>query len=315
MERQREGGGLEGFLSLPGQSMYDRAVGEIALRRSKLVFTSGEIEVAFSAEIGEDGLRGTFSHSAFETDLHLVKQPEFQFQEEVRIPYGDHTLAGSLVLPGSDGPYPLILLVGTSASRNRDEYIDGFPVFRRLADHLLRRSIATFRWDDPGVGRSTGSAAAFGMASTTEIVGAVVDFLEARPQIDQRRIVLLGWEDGGLVAARTAADRPGIKLVLLVAFPAPGEAGLPEELRCPLLALYAGPDSSPLVQSNRDALERILIGINHPDYLIRVLPGADHLFLEKSANPGASGQALGNDFVEEFPDFIGRWLSLRLATR
>ena len=65
-------------------------------------------------------------------------------------------LAGTLTLPKSPGPYQAVLLLSGSGGSDRDQLIWGHRVFLVLADYLTRQGIAVLRYDDRGVGRSTG---------------------------------------------------------------------------------------------------------------------------------------------------------------
>jgi uncharacterized protein len=88
---------------------------------------------------------------------------------------------------------------------------------------LTRRGIAVLRVDDRGVGGSTGSREAATTADYASDALAAVTFLKSRPEIDSRRIGLIGHSEGGLVAPMTAARDPEITFVVLLA--APGLTG------------------------------------------------------------------------------------------
>lgn len=94
----------------------------------------------------------------------------------------------------------------------------GHRPFLVLADHLTRAGIAVLRYDDRGVGRSSGN---FALATHTDFVEdalAVVAWLKQRKDIDPTRIGLLGHSEGGIVAPLAAVKRPGdIAFVVLAA--------------------------------------------------------------------------------------------------
>jgi hypothetical protein len=133
------------------------------------------------------------------------------------------SLAGTLTVPRTAGPHPAALLISGSGPQDRNEEIYGHRPFLVIADDLTRRGIAVLRVDDRGVGGSTGSRE----AATTEVYAgdalAVVAFLKSRPDIDPRRIGLIGHSEGGLVAPMTAAREPEIAFIVLLA--APGLTG------------------------------------------------------------------------------------------
>ena len=133
------------------------------------------------------------------------------------------SLAGTLTLPRTAGPHPAALLISGSGPQDRNEEIYGHRPFLVIADDLTRRGIAVLRVDDRGVGGSTGSRE----AATTEVYAgdalAAVAFLKSRPEIDPRRIGLIGHSEGGLVAPMTAARDSEIAFIVLLA--APGLTG------------------------------------------------------------------------------------------
>lgn len=128
------------------------------------------------------------------------------------------TLAGTLTLPEGAGPHPAVVLISGSGPQDRDEAIMGHRPFLVLADHLTRAGIAVLRYDDRGVGRSSGN---FALATHTDFVEdalAVVAWLKQRKDIDPTRIGLLGHSEGGIVAPLAAVKRPGdIAFVVLAA--------------------------------------------------------------------------------------------------
>ena len=92
-----------------------------------------------------------------------------QDQIDVLIPSGDHVLAGTLTVPAGDGPFPAVVLISGSGPSDRDESLPGVALkpFARLAEELAVEGVATLRYDDRGVGKSTGdflSATSFDFA-------------------------------------------------------------------------------------------------------------------------------------------------------
>lgn len=128
------------------------------------------------------------------------------------------TLAGTLTAPRGEGPHPAVVLLSGSGPQNRDEAIMGHRPFLVLADHLTRQGIAVLRYDDRGVGGSTGD---FGQATHEDFVSdalAAVAWLKQRSEIDPKRIGLVGHSEGGIVAPLAAVQRPGdIAFLVLLA--------------------------------------------------------------------------------------------------
>jgi uncharacterized protein len=132
-------------------------------------------------------------------------------------------LAGTLTLPKGPRPFPAVLLVSGSGPQDRDEALLGHRPFLVLADYLTRRGIAVLRVDDRGVGGSVGASANDTSESYAGDALAGVEFLAHRPDIDPRRVGIIGHSEGGLVAPMVAAKTPQVSYIVLMA--APGVSG------------------------------------------------------------------------------------------
>jgi hypothetical protein len=140
--------------------------------------------------------------------------------EEVTFPNDDITLAGTLTLPEGDGPHPAVVLISGSGPQDRDEYLGGgiaLRPFAVIADHLTRAGIAVLRYDDRGVGQSTGDHAAATSADFAGDAAAAVAYLQTRPEINAEQIGLLGHSEGGLIAAYVGARNPDVAFIISMA--------------------------------------------------------------------------------------------------
>ena len=115
------------------------------------------------------------------------------------------TLAGTLSQPEGDGPFPAVVLLSGSGPQDRDEALFGHRPFLVLADSLTRRGIAVLRFDDRGVGRSTGSFATATLSDFTADAAAAFGFLTAQPNVDPARCGLVGHSEGAAYAMVLAA--------------------------------------------------------------------------------------------------------------
>lgn len=134
-------------------------------------------------------------------------------------------LAGTLTIPPARGPHPALLLISGSGAQDRDETVAGHRPFLVLADFLTRRGFAVLRVDDRGAGASTGNVLVAGLDDLAGDVAAGLAYLRAQPEVDARRIGLVGHSEGGYVATVVAARDTGVAFVVLLAAPAaPGRA-------------------------------------------------------------------------------------------
>ena len=139
-----------------------------------------------------------------------------------------HTLAGTLTKPtGATTAVPVIISISGSGPQDRDEYIslvrNGYRLFRQVADTLARRGVAMLRMDDRGVGESGGNFAAATSRDFANDIRAAITYLRTRPDIDAKRIFLIGHSEGGLVAPMVAVDEPSLAGIVLMA--GPGRTG------------------------------------------------------------------------------------------
>jgi pimeloyl-ACP methyl ester carboxylesterase len=164
------------------------------------------------------------------------KPPYPYTSEDVSFPGGAAgvTLAGTLTLPlastGENGPSPAAVLISGSGPNDRDETILRHKLFLVLADSLTRRGIAVLRYDKRGIGKSTGSYAQATSADFAADAGAAFAYLRTRPQVNARKIGLIGHSEGGLIAPMVAAKSPDVAfLVLLAGTGIPGERIIAEQ--------------------------------------------------------------------------------------
>jgi pimeloyl-ACP methyl ester carboxylesterase len=132
------------------------------------------------------------------------------------------TLAGTLTVPFGAGPHPGIVLLSGSGPQDRDESLPPLRLkpFTLIADALTRAGVAVLRFDDRGVGGSTGDYPSASIADFTADAEAAVRYLRARPEIDPTRVGLLGHSEGGIEAASMAAADPSLAFVVGTAAPA-----------------------------------------------------------------------------------------------
>ena len=122
------------------------------------------------------------------------------------------TLAGTLTLPTTEGPWPVALLIGGTFSDLRDADADprrfpGAPkrgMYAILARGLAEAGIASFRFDRRGAGESTGE---FGVERAEEVAdaGAVWSWLRSLPECNGKA-AMLGHSAGAYVLCRVALE-------------------------------------------------------------------------------------------------------------
>ncbi len=118
----------------------------------------------------------------------------------------DVKLSGTLTYPVGEGPFPAAILISGSGPQDRDETIFGHQPFLVLADHLTKQGIAVLRYDDRGVGESTGDYSNANSADFATDANAAFEYLLTRSDIDHDSIGFIGHSEGGLIAPLAITD-------------------------------------------------------------------------------------------------------------
>jgi pimeloyl-ACP methyl ester carboxylesterase len=147
-------------------------------------------------------------------------RPELD-REDVRIQYGDVSLAGTLTRPpGAEGKLPGVFFVSGSGGQDRDGFASGIDLgTHEILDRLTLEGFAVLRVDDRGVGESTGPTEDLDLDDLVEDARQCALFLQARADVDAARIVLIGHSEGAVTVPILAADMEGIAAIVLLAAP------------------------------------------------------------------------------------------------
>ncbi|MHC4726295.1 MAG: alpha/beta hydrolase family protein [Planctomycetota bacterium] len=129
------------------------------------------------------------------------------------------TLAATLTIPESGGPFPAVLLLSGSGPNDRDQLIWGHRVFLVIADYLTRQGIAVLRYDDRGVGRSTGNYDKGTFEEFKRDALAGVEYLKTLPQINIKKIGLAGHSEGAVIGPLAASESSDVAFMVLMAAP------------------------------------------------------------------------------------------------
>ncbi len=379
------------------------------------VFDGRQVGDSIGGAFTQAGLGGTFFLKRSSQAAAMAEEPPEPLpyaEEEVTFHNAGITLAGTLTLPESGAPHPAVVMITGSGPQNRDEELFGFKPFHLIADHLTRNGIAVLRFDDRGVGGSTGSVSEATTEDFARDVLAAVDFLKNRSDIDPERIGLIGHSEGGIVAPLASSMSDDVAFMVLMAgtsvsgaeilieqgaliMRASGAteadmekqiafqkrtfeairsgdgwdelaadletrlresiAEMPDSQRnaitdvdayidaqiqaqltalqtpwlryfldydpavtlrtidTPILALFGELDLQVPPAQNRGPLEQALRDGNHPDYTVRVLPRANHLFITATTGSPTEYATLEKVFVPEFLPLITEWILERVS--
>lgn len=212
------------------------------------------------------------------------------------------TLAGTLTLPQGRGPFPAAILISGSGPQDRDESVWSHKPFAVLADFLTRRGIAVLRYDDRGVGASTGTYSGATSADFATDANAAFAFLRARPEIDRRAIGLIGHSEGGMIGPLAAVDNRQVAFLVLMAGPGTATSGLMEAQRR-AIAQSQGASAADLDQS--EPIQRAVFAISAGDLNDADARAALRARLDAAGLPPAQRDAM----IERVLDPWFRWFA------
>jgi pimeloyl-ACP methyl ester carboxylesterase len=105
------------------------------------------------------------------------------------------TLAGTLYVPAAAPPHPALVMLQGSGAADRDS-AGYFPPIREA---FLRRGIAVYSFDKPGIGGSSGDWRHYALFDRTDQAQAAVSMLKEQAALDPRRIGVWGHSQGAWI--------------------------------------------------------------------------------------------------------------------
>lgn len=235
--QEGEDGKLSALMDSPDQGANDIPCDSVVYSAPHLKVFIHSIGARYEATLEDNSLRGQFIQGGASYPLVLTPSAEedrsalrpqepkkpYPYQvEEVRFVNstdGD-TLAGTLTMPTTPGPHRAVVMITGSGPQDRDESLMNHKPFLVWSDALTKLGIAVLRFDDRGVGASTGNFSKATTADFARDVEAAVDYLRSRKEIDNQRIGLIGHSEGGIIAPMVAVSRPkDVSFIVLLAAP------------------------------------------------------------------------------------------------
>ncbi|RZJ74086.1 MAG: alpha/beta hydrolase [Flavobacterium sp.] len=231
----KTGTGYTATMDSPDQGASGIPVTAISFVNNTLNFSIENAKIEYEGTFENNGFKGTFRQAGMPIPLYLGRDAvqaaaKPARPQEPKQPYPYHTenvtfknekagitLAGTLTLPKKEGNYPAVVLISGSGPQNRDEELMDHRPFLVLADHLTRNGIAVLRYDDRGVGESTGN---FASATTDDFASdaeAAFNYLKTRKEINKKKIGLAGHSEGGTAAPIVASRNEDMAFIVLMA--------------------------------------------------------------------------------------------------
>ena len=130
--------------------------------------------------------------------------------QTVRIDTADGRIAGTLQLPVGDEPAPVVLMLHGFDGHRDIITVAGtdLSIFGLVARDLAEAGYASLRIDFRGSGESSGRWADTTFSGQIADARAAMGWLLDEPRVDGSRLALLGWSQGGLIAAHARLKTP-----------------------------------------------------------------------------------------------------------
>lgn len=227
-----EAGRWSASLDSPDQGAYALRADEVEVRGDSLFLRLNALHLRYTAlRDGEDQLVGNFEQGGMSLPLSLRRvakaedtksAPTTYTEEELTIPVSGSSvvLSGSLALPKSGkAPYPTLILITGSGPQDRDETVFGHKPFLDITRRLTEAGFAVFRYDDRGVGKSTGIFMASHVQDFVRDAEAVVKAMKEHKAVNPQRIFLLGHSEGSYIASKVVSQDRSLAGIVSLAGP------------------------------------------------------------------------------------------------
>jgi pimeloyl-ACP methyl ester carboxylesterase len=207
-------------------------------KENTLTIKAAALGMEYNAQLKDGKLEGTFSQAGMNLPLLLEKKagdskPKPRPQDPKDFPYhqeevaffnqkDDIKLAGTLTLPQDKKVKQVVMLISGSGPQDRNEELLGginHRPFLVLSDYLTRQGIGVLRYDDRGVGESTGDRSVSTIEDFAEDAEAGVAYLKSRKDLQGVKIGLAGHSEGGMVGPIVAARNKAVDFMILLAGP------------------------------------------------------------------------------------------------
>ncbi|WP_299758747.1 alpha/beta fold hydrolase [uncultured Pontibacter sp.] len=233
------------LVSMPSSGMHDLQAGRVEMEGDSLWVSFRDHMMSYTYaglyRKRDEEITGTLAVAAAGIKVPLVLKPESinnirpnrPQTPQAPFPYtvlptafsgGDEsiTISGTITAPKGKKEVPGVVLISGSGPHNRDGEQFFHKTFLVLADELTKRGFAVLRYDERGVGESSGKYTGNFTEDFARDADAAVKALRADKRIKVKDVYVIGHSEGTLMAQIVAAQDSSVAGVVLLA-----AAGLP----------------------------------------------------------------------------------------
>lgn len=234
---QTENGSFVSTADSPDQSAFGLKCDTTFIKNDEIKIEMKMMGASYSGKLINDSVISGIFFQRIDIPLTLTKklnpttairkrpqtpQPPFAYKsEEISYTNKEKSIqfGATITIPSGKGPFPAIVLISGSGPQNRNCEILGHQLFSVLANQLTNKGFVVLRYDERGIGKSTGRFSNATTADFANDASAGVDYLLSRTEVDKDKIGLIGHSEGGIVAPMIAAQRSDINFLVLLAAP------------------------------------------------------------------------------------------------
>lgn len=219
-------------INVPEQALNELRVKMITYSKDSVVFSSPYLKAVYSGRQQGDSIIGhwkqlgnSYPLNFYRSSKPVRQRPQnptkpYPYQEKQVIYYNKDIsirFGGTLTYPQKGFQCPAVILISGSGQQDRDETLFHHKPFWIIADYLTRKGIVVLRIDDRGVGQTTGDAAKATSEDFSKDVLEGVSYLKQCPEVNPKRIGLIGHSEGGMIAPLAARNNPDIAFIISLA--------------------------------------------------------------------------------------------------
>ena len=262
--------GYSATLDVPAQGAFDYPVDETTFKDGHLQLTMSAMDASYLGTPKDGVIEGEFTQRGMTFPLNLVKAekkeqkkarpqdplPPFNYHiEEVTFvnEKEGNTLVGTLTIPKGEGPFPAMVLVSGSGQQDRDEELMNHRPFWIIADYCALHGIAVLRYDDRGIGGSTGEVENATTMDFSYDAEAAFNYLHNRKEINASKVGILGHSEGGVINFMVAARRPEVAFLVSLAGPSVNGIEVLKEQQAAILRASGMSEEAVQFSSNANA--------------------------------------------------------------
>jgi alpha-beta hydrolase superfamily lysophospholipase len=211
------------------------ALNSISFKDNILGFTikAGNSLLTYIGTLEDERIKGVFTQGI---EFDLVFQRDSILKEEVKRPQeprppcdyyteditiknkkSNIDLAGTLTLPSKEGKFPVVILISGSGPQNRNSEVLGHKPFLLWADYLAKNGIGSFRYDERGIGESTGKYSTADLNDFYADAKSMIKVISKRKEVTS--LGILGHSEGGIIAPWLASNCKKIDFIVMLAGP------------------------------------------------------------------------------------------------